>query len=388
MGYVRNRPNTAGHLKILGPRCRPPGSGGSRVPSTYAHADMVEETTGVVGKAIALKQSRQAEAGGEVMSLGDHLDELRTRLIYALLGLAPIFIAGLFFSKTILGFLITPMKKALQNEQLPAKFLATELFEVFSSWVLIAFLVTVIVGFPWVLYQAWRFVSPGLYIHERRFVYILMPLSVALSILGVLFMYVVALPAMLHFFVHFSTTIQDFATEIKIVEHAAPLPNVPVVEGDPSSVKIGDMWVNTPLQSFRICIGMAGEVPQILGVPLERPSAIQQTPKVREYLGQIITFGIMFALAFQAPVVVLLGGWVGFFTIPSLKKSRRIAIFIIAAISAVVTPPDPLSMMLLAVPLYILYEFGVFLLWIFPSPRALGKNAEETEGGEGPGAEA
>ncbi len=97
--------------------------------------------------------------------------------------------------------------------------------------------------------------------------------------------------------------------------------------------------------------------------------------------------GIMFALAYQAPVVVLLLGWVGIVNVPMLRKNRRIAIFVITAVSAVITPPDPLSMMLLAIPLYILYEFGVLLLRLFPSPRAMA-GAARADAGEGPGAEA
>lgn len=346
---------------------------------------MVEETTGAVSKAIALKQTRVAEAGGEVMSLGEHLEELRKRLIYAILGLAPIFITGLIFGKTLMGFFIAPMQKALEHEGLRSSLQSTGIFEVFSAWVMLAFLVTVVVGFPWILYQAWKFIAPGLYEHERRFVYLLMPLSISLSALGVAFMYYVALPAMLAFFVHFSDGIMPRDPGISTFPAGITVPQAPILQGDPPDAKPGQIWFNESLHQLRVCIGMDGTVPRVLGAPLEKATAIQQVPKIREYLDQVIMFGLMFAVAFQAPVVVLLMGWVGFVDVPLLKKSRRIAIFVIAAISAVVTPPDPLSMMLLAVPLYVLYEFGVLLLWKFPSPRAIGKKASE---GEGPGAEA
>lgn len=344
---------------------------------------MVEQTTKAVQKVIARKQTREAQTGMEVMSLGDHLEELRRRLIYAILGLAPIFGVGLYFGKGLITLLITPMQHALRAEGLADQFIANSMFEVFGAWVMVGFLVTIVAGFPWVLYQAWKFISPGLYAHERRFVYLLMPLSVTLSVVGVLFMYFVALPAMLVFFVHFSATLKTPTSPTVEVPAALVVPSVPVLQGDPASPKPGEMWINELMGGqLRICMRLEGRTPVIYGLTPTKASGVVQMPRVREYLDQVIMLGIMFALAYQAPVVVLLLGWVGIVNVPMLRKNRRIAIFVITALSAVITPPDPLSMMLLAVPLYILYEFGVLLLRLFPSPRAMAG------AGEGPGAEA
>lgn len=346
---------------------------------------MVEQTTKAVQKVIARKQSQEAQMGMAVMSLGDHLEELRRRLIFAILGLAPIFGVGLYFGKGLISLLIAPMQRALRAEGLADQFMANSMFEVFGAWVMVGFLVTIVVGFPWVLYQAWKFISPGLYAHERRFVYLLMPLSVTLSVIGVLFMYFVALPSMLVFFVHFSATLESPTSPVADVPAAMVFPSAPVLKGDPPNPKPGEMWINDLLGGhLRICMRVDGDKPLIYGLTPTKAAGVTQVPRVREYLDQIVMLGIMFALAYQAPVVVLLLGWVGILNVPMLRKNRRMAIFAIAVLSAVITPPDPLSMMLLAVPLYILYEFGVLLLWMFPSPRAMaGRSA-----GEGPGAEA
>jgi sec-independent protein translocase protein TatC len=325
-----------------------------------------------------------------VMSLGDHLEELRRRIMYALFGLLPLFIVGLYFGKTLLAFLMTPMERALRAEGLNTRFLATSMFETFTTWIMVAFLVTLIFGLPWVLYQGWRFVAPGLYSHERRFVYVLMPMSILLSVAGVLFMYFLALPTMLAFFVHFTTNLEPPSPGPSVLPPGVVLPMVPILPGDPPEPTPGQYWFNETLGQIRMCVGMNGAAPILHGVALERSASIVQMPKLGEYLNQFLMLGVMFALAFQAPVVVLLLGWIGIITVETLKKNRRMVIFIIAAIAAIFTPPDPLSMILLAVPLYVLFEFGVLLLWLFPSPSRLThkKSEDKDDQRESAGAEA
>lgn len=318
----------------------------------------------------------EADEPTAVMSLGEHLDELRKRLIYSLAGLIPIFITGLLFGKHLMNLVMTPMETALRNEGINPRFMITSMFEAFSTWIMVAFLVTIIVGFPWILYQVWRFVAPGLYSHERRFAYLLLPLSLALSGLGVLFMYFVALPAMLAFFVHFTTNLEQPDTGPVEIPAAVVLPSLPLLKGDPPAPEVGQMWFNETLGQLRMCVGVTDGKPVLRGVGLEKATSVVQMPKLAEYLNQFITFGILFAVSFQTPVIILLMGWIRLVTLAGLRKNRRMAIFIIAAISAVVTPPDPLSMMLLAVPLYILFELGVFLLWQFPSAGKVGDRNE------------
>jgi|CXWL01.1.fsa_nt_gi sec-independent protein translocase protein TatC len=342
---------------------------------------MVEETTRAIGSIVARKQSRQSERGMVVMSLGDHLDELRTRLIHALLGLAPLFALGLYFGDRILVLLTRPMRAALQHEGLPAKMLATGVFETFGTWILVGVLVTVVIGFPWILYQAWKFVSPGLYAEERRFAYFLFPLSLVLSITGVLFMYLAVLPVMLVFMVHFTTGMVPEDPGVAEAGAGVVLPNYPVIAGDPKAPRAGDVWINSELNQIRVCLGVADDLPIIRGSELIKATGIVHQPRVREYVDQIVQLAIAFALTFQAPVVVLLLGWTRIVRRESLTRNRRIILFVIAIVAAVMAPPDPLSMMMLGVPLWILFEFGILLLRIFPSPSAL--SGKEPAGKEG-----
>lgn len=337
---------------------------------------------------------RTPDPESEVMSLGEHLDELRRRLIHALGGLIPIFIVGLIFGKFLMNLLMTPMEKALREEGMNPQFLSTSIFEIFSTWIMIAFLITVIVGFPWIMYQGWKFIAPGLYAHERRFVNLLMPMSFFLSVLGVLFMYFVALPAMLAFFIHFSTNVEPPSPGPVGVPQGVVVPTMVVLPGDPPAPTVGQWWFNETLGQIRMCVAIKDEVPVLRGVVLEKAASVVQKPRLGEYLNQFLMFGILFAVAFQTPVVILLLGWIRLVTVQTMHKNRRMAIFIIAAISAVVTPPDPLSMLLLAVPLYVLFELGILLLWLFPSPGRIGKNApkekdpDEPSSPESSGAEA
>ena len=267
---------------------------------------MIEETTQVVQKVITRKQSREAQDGMAVMSLGDHLDELRRRLILAFVGLAPIFLVGLYFGKHIISLLITPMQQALRNEGLRDQMLATGMFETFGAWVMVAFLVTVLAGFPWVLYQAWLFIAPGLYQHERRFVYLLLPLSVTLSVMGAAFMYFVALPAMLTFFVHFTTHLEERSPGVADMPPGIVLPSMPVLKGDPPEPAPGQMWFNENLGQIRICLAMEGKVPKIRGlIPEKSASVVQMTePSCARSVAVMSVCGrcyVVFVAVFRGP---------------------------------------------------------------------------------------
>ena len=307
------------------------------------------------------------------MSLGEHLDELRRRLMAAIFGLVPLFAVSMYFGQDILRFLIKPMREALKAGGLPAQMISTNMFENIFTYLKIAMVGALVVGFPWVLFQLWKFIGPGLYRHERRFVVYLFPFSALLSVTGVAFFYYVVLPVILAFSVHFATSIAPITANV-LPERPAGIvmPTVPPLAGDPPDPKPGEMWVNTELQELRVCIRTPEKAsPEILGMPLTKPSGVTQTPRMSEYMDQMLVLSLAFAGAFQMPVVVLLLGWIGILTPEFLRRNRKYAIFAIAVISAILTPPDPISIFLLGVPLYLLYELGVFLLKTFPRPSSL-----------------
>jgi len=218
------------------------------------------------------------------------------------------------------------------------------------------------------LYQLWRFVSPGLYPGERRFVHLLVPLSALLTAAGAAFMYLVVLPVVLAFFIDFGTGLGSTKTAVvAAMPEGVTLPDVPMLEGDPPDPELGQMWINTLEQQIRFALpGRRGEEVRVLGAPLVSTAGVVPQLRVREYLGTVLNLALAFSIAFQTPVVVLLLGWARVVDRPLLGRIRKPVGMACVVAAAVLTPADPLSMTLLAVPLYFLYEFGMLLLIVFP----------------------
>src|SRR5580765_8626446 len=111
----------------------------------------------------------QRSTSESLMPFGDHLDELRRRVLRAIYGLVPILALSLFFGGTMLEFVMRPVKAALIRAGQSPTVAAMGPLEVFGAYIKVSFLIAIIVGSPWIMYQLWLFVSPGLYAHERRF---------------------------------------------------------------------------------------------------------------------------------------------------------------------------------------------------------------------------
>lgn len=306
-----------------------------------------------------------------IMPFGEHLEELRRRLIYALLGVAPIFMAALAVGKPVVLFLMAPAQHALLAADLPAKFQQTGPIEFFYAYVRVSFIITILVGSPWVLWQLWLFVSPGLYPNERRFAYLLAPFSICLTAVGVAFMYYVMLPVVLAFFIGFGAGVPPDPAASVTAEPppGVEIPVLPVLEADPPRPEPGSAWINGPLKEMRVCIGERDGAPLVLTSPLVGTGPVVQQYRVTEYVSMVLSFALAFAVAFQMPVVVLLLGWAGIIQPLVLVKYRRYAIMVCAVLGAVLTPADPLSMLLLAGPLYALYELGLAMLRLLPAER-------------------
>jgi sec-independent protein translocase protein TatC len=356
-----------------------------------------------------------------VMGLGEHLDELRRRLIFALLGIAPIFIVSLYFGKEILSFLLAPVKTALHDAGQAALFQATGVLETFGAYFKVSAVLTLILGGPWAIFQLWKFVAPGLYTHEKRFAYLLAPMSIVLSIGGAAFAYYVMLPVMLTFLILFGASVGQERVATAPVPPGLTLPTVAVLSADPASPTPGQWWINTSRNELRVAVGPvaiaapetapttpasappptpppadpgasaatpapASPTPstaatpaptatatQVFGVRLTSSALIDQVPRVQETVDLLLMMGLAFAAAFQTPVVVLLLGWAGIIKPPMLRKYRRHVVAACALLSAVLTPsPDPFSMLLLMGPMYGLYELGLLLLVLLPASRVAG----------------
>ncbi len=138
------------------------------------------------------------------MSLGDHLEELRARLILAILGLAAALIVCLFFGKWIISFIKTPYVKAMGQQ---ARLQSIAPTDGFVSYMGISMVAAVVIASPWIFYQLWLFISAGLYPHEKRYVYLAVPFSTILFVTGALFFVFVIAPATMRFLVMFNKSI-------------------------------------------------------------------------------------------------------------------------------------------------------------------------------------
>lgn len=306
------------------------------------------------------------------MSFGDHLEELRTRLILALLGFTIALVAGLLMGGPILSILLNPLTSALRDAGQPSQLLATSPFETFVAYLKVGMLFGVLVAFPWIIYQLWLFVAPGLYAAERRFVYFLIPLSAILSALSALFLYYFLLPVSLFFLIMFGTGIVKESPGVAEVPPGMVAPMIPVLRGDPPAALFGEdaqfppgsSWINTHLSQLRFHVG-AGK---IMGMPLTSGSGqIAQLYRVGEYVSIITSLAFAFAIAFQLPLVMLLLGWVGILESKDVTPYRKHAVFGCAIGGAVFTPQDPWSMLMLSGALYALFELGIVLMRFVPA---------------------
>lgn len=231
-------------------------------------------------------------------TLISHLVELRDRLVKACAGIA-IVCAALFAwpgPSAIYDFLAQPMVAALPAG---AKMIATGVISPFLVPMKVTLLLALLVALPWVLYQVWAFIAPGLYAHEKR---LIAPLVISSSILfaaGVAFCY---------FFV--------FGRVFKFISEFAP-------------------------------------------------TSITVAPDIENYLDFVMSMCLAFGLAFEVPIVVIVLVRTGMLTVEKLKAIRSYVIVGAFVVAAIVTPPDVVSQLALAIPMWMLFELGLFIAPIF-----------------------
>jgi len=311
------------------------------------------------------------------MSIGDHLEELRKRIMWCIIPPLPLAILFFLMSDSIVRWFLVPLYAVLEEHGLPTQVQVLSPPEFLIAEMKIAFGAAVLTAGPWILYQLWRFVSPGLRRHERRFVYFLIPFSTLLGVLGLLLMYFVMLPVILDFMVTLAGNVKMDTTSIALGDSVSEVA-YPILTTNPEAAAVGDTWIKMPEGVLTVAVPSAdSQTLETLTIAMSHGSLVSQQFQLSSYLGFVIMLMFAIAVAFQLPMVMLLLGWLGIARPDWLRQNRRYAIFILAAISALITPQDVISMLMMLVPLYLLYELGIQLIVWVPVSKVAGDNDAE-----------
>lgn len=337
------------------------------------------------------------------MSFGDHIEELRRRLISAVIGVAVGVGLTAFFINEIVDFLVRPYRLALRAGHFPDTFQYITPAETVITYLSVAIQAGLVVASPWVIYQLWLFVASGLYKRERSIVYKWLGPSIVLFLSGVAFFFFIVLPLTLNFFVGFThgtagpaptpswfeakflvndntgLNISDFPAgsavrplQIPIVRTDPPAP----ATTQPATQPMLDLWYNVAEKKVKgrignETIGFMTSVQDSLFMPL---------PRLDDYLSFVTFMGLVFGISFEMPIVILVLSQIGLVKPATFRKIRKYAYFGIAIIAAVATPtPDIVTMMALALPLAALYEIGVLAATISAGKRDAVAAAEAEE---------
>jgi len=308
------------------------------------------------------------------MGLGDHLDDLRKRVFAALIVPVPLAILIFFIADWLLEWMILP----LQNVQMaggwspqlqvlsPPEFLLLEMK--------LSIVAALVIGLPWILWQAWRFIAPGLYPHERRYVHLLIPGSTLLVIAGVSLLYFVMLPLMLQVLMLFASGIETPQILLPAVMESSHIMGTTFPVGRPELASVGQAWLASDGRFIEIAVAASSDNHvQILSMPLEGRNAISQVFRLSSYIDFVLALSLGIAVAFQLPLAVLLLSWIGIVNVEMLRKRRNWALFVCAIVAAITTPADVFSMLIMLIPLYLLYELGILLAVWIPVSRMHGE---------------
>ena len=242
----------------------------------------------------------------------DHLIELRRRLLWSFGTFVLAFAGCFYFARPIFAFLVQPLLEAGQE-----RVIYTAIFEAFFVQVKVAFFAALMVSFPVIANQLWRFVAPGLYAKEKKAMRPFLMLTPFLFLGGAALAYYGAMPVALKFLLSY--------------------------QGDVGGVQQDAL------------------------------------PAVGNYLDFVTRFLFGFGVAFLLPVLLMLLERAGLVTRDQLKRGRRYAIVVAFVLAAVLTPPDVISQFMLAVPLILLYEISLIAIW-FTERRRARDAAKESAG--------
>ena len=232
-------------------------------------------------------------------SFSSHFIELRSRLLNSLIFIFIIFIISYIFAEQIYNFLVEPYANAVKDENTSRRLIFTALHETFITYIKVAFFSAIFLGSPVLLIQIYKFIAPGLYKNEKKAILPYLISTPILFLLGGILVYYLVMPLAIKFFLSFES------------------------------------------------IGTKTSLP------------IQLEAKVNEYLSLIMRLIFAFGISFQLPILLNLLARIGVVNSNYLKTRRRYVVVIIFALAAILTPPDPITQVGLAIPLLLLYELSI-----------------------------
>ena len=250
----------------------------------------------------------QAEPGGPQETFLSHLIELRTRLVRAIVAVLVVLLCLFPWAKDIYAVLAAPLLHALPKG---ATMIATDVTGTFFVPLKVTLMASFLLALPYVLWQAWAFVAPGLYQHERKLALPVIVSSFVFFLIGMSFAYFLVFPIALGFFANYT------------------------------------------------------------------PEGVTMMTDIDKYLSFVLTMFIAFGITFEVPVIVIVLVRMRMVTIEKLKSIRSYVIVGAFVIGAIFTPPDVVSQLLLAIPLWLLYEFGILMARFFVPPVTEDETAEQ-----------
>lgn len=296
------------------------------------------------------------------MTIGEHLEELRKRLILGIVGLVIAMGFCLYFGGDVVLIFCKPLTDVLEQNRINPQLVVDEVSEGFMVFMRISTISALALASPWMLSQLWLFVAAGLYPNERKYVTRYLPLSVALLCAGMLFVYFFVLPWTLSFFVEFNSafSIKPYiaphaSTALPATMQSSPL-NIPMLAGDPTAPIDGDLWFDTDRGVLKFYRG------ETRVISINSANLLAQEYKLSDYLSFVVMMLITFGLSFQLPLAVLALERTGIVEIESFRRARRGVYFAIVVAAAIITPGDyAITTLALMVPLIGLYELGILL---------------------------
>ena len=232
-------------------------------------------------------------------SFTSHFVELRSRLLRSIIFILVIFIVSYIFAEQIYNFLVEPYANAVKDDQNSRRLIFTALHETFITYLKVAFFAAIFLGSPVLLIQIYKFIAAGLYKNEKKALLPYLIFTPVLFLFGGLLVYYLIMPLAIKFFLSFES-----------------------------------IGTNTSLP-------------------------IQLEAKVNEYLSLIMRLIFAFGISFQLPILLNLLAKIGVVNSNYLKKTRRYVVVIIFTVAAILTPPDPITQIGLAIPLLLLYELSI-----------------------------